>query len=595
MSHQSPRGYITPATNAELQDFAFWASVGLNQDARWLEISEAAEDAAQAVIDGADLDPDWKGSLPAETSMDTVVTPGRYGTVGGSELGWGMLIVSTAGSVVLQDAITSAGHIRHRSRSSQGWTDWRRLDAGLSDTIPAATNIDTLTSPSNWVQASTGVTTALGYPEDGFRGHIFVRGSVGYNVQTAVSVDNPGRWERTRIGTSSPWGPWTKTITSADLSGALTVTRAVTSAQDPLVFSELGTGVYQVTRTTDGTALGLPTIDHGILMVQRWTSGNGQPGMATWTTKPTTLGDTEQWTTEIAADGTAVGWRLATGSGRDQSGTGGPDMGLRHVYVSTRHAATIGGPIDVGTATPVALTWDDYPGSFKAHGLAALAAQYEIPMTLAIPSRALDPGNEHLIGDQSAGVTWTDIDGWVQDGWIELANHSATHRSTITDAELEDEIVTALAELQAHSPTKPIRTWVMPDNSWPGLDEGRTADGWASRAGSLILGHHAFATGKHSIRSDHAVPMTGIPFQGANRRWIEAEGLTDTIRQNLVASSYGTNRGVILGAHPAWIGQGTRWTLAQVETFLAWLAAERDAGRVRPMFLSEWAWAKSAN
>ena len=450
------------------------------------------------------------------------------------------------------------------SRTITDWKGWLREDVDL-DTITEAGRYGTVASSAMGLAATT----------------VSVIGTV--ILQDTITAD--GRALHRSYAPSQGWTEW------RPLGGPQ---RLVTSTQNPLVFANLDNGEYQITRTADGTALGLPTIDHGILRVNRWNSVNGRPGMATWTTKPTSLGATEIWTTEIAADGTAVAWTLATGSGRDQPApaASGPDMGVRHQYVADRHAAALGGTIDVGAATPVAITWDDYPGSFKAHGVAALAAQYEIPMTLAIPSKALDAGYEHLVGDTSAGVTWAEIDGWVQDGWIELANHSATHRSTITDAELEDEIVTALADLQAKSPTKPITTWVMPDNSWAGLDEGRTADGWASQAGAMILGHHAFATGKHSIESNHSVPMTGIPFQGANRRWIEAEGLTDAVRQNLVASSYGTNRGVILGAHPAWIGQGTRWTLTEVETFLAWLADERDAGRVRPMFLSEWPWAR---
>lgn len=46
----SPRGYKNPATTGEINDPAFWKTVGENQDARWLE---AAEDSEQAKQDAA--------------------------------------------------------------------------------------------------------------------------------------------------------------------------------------------------------------------------------------------------------------------------------------------------------------------------------------------------------------------------------------------------------------------------------------------------------------------------------------------------------------------------------------------------------------
>lgn len=409
-------------------------------------------------------------------------------------------------------------------------------------------------------------------------------GGAWFYPRTAVGI-----WRRSRM--NGAWLSWSEVLSKA-MADVIRGARLVTSTASPLDFKALNTGLYQVTRATDGAALGLPTAHHGTLHVQRWITGSGRPGMATWTTRPVLNTPSQVWATDIADDGSAVKWaRVDQGALSTQTT---PDMGLRHHYLETRHAATIGGPIDVGTATPVCFTWDDYPADFKRHGLHTMAADLGIPMTLAFPSRSLDVGHEWLRGDLDTEITWEEIDGWVQAGWAELANHSATHDGSRTEADMWDEIVTAKAELEAHCPSAaPVRTWVMPDQSWPGLDQGRTADGWASYAGQLILGHHAFATGKDSIRSDHTVPMTGTPFQGANRRWIEAEGLTDDVRRRLVSSSYGTGRGVILGAHPKWIGQGTRWTRAEVQSFFEWLRAEEDSNRIKLMHLSKWAWSRA--
>jgi len=507
-----------------------------------------------------------------------------------------LTVEQTASTVVLQrfSRIDTTGYAETviRTVSAGTATPWRR-EPLLRLTTATDTDFSAL-APGLYYVPFGSHATALGLPVVD-HGLLIVQhygGAVGGGGAFFFPRTSGGIWRRPR--TSGTWGAWSDMLPQIP-TDVIRGSRLVTSTSAPLDFKALDTGIYQVTRTADGAALGLPTTHHGTLDVQRWQTGSGRPGMATWTTRPTLTDPSQTWATDIANDGSAVQWtRVVPGAISAQ--TTAADMGLRHHYIETRHAATVGGPIDVGTATPVCFTWDDYPADFKRHGLHTMAAELGIPMTLAFPSRSLDAGHEWLRGDLGTEITWAEIDGWVQEGWAELANHSATHDGSRTEADMWDEIVTAKAELESQCPSAaPIRTWVMPDQSWPGLDQGRTADGWASYAGQLILGHHAFATGKDSIRTDHTVPMTGTPFQGANRRWIEAEGLTDAVRRSLVSSSYGTGRGVILGAHPKWIGQGTRWTLAEVRSFFEWLRAEEDAGRIKLMHLSRWAWARTTS
>jgi len=562
--------------------------------------AEAAAARAEAAI--------WPRGALGDVSLDTLMTPGTYwqstpafATVARgypSEGALGVLTVEKAATTTATQTFTridATGFAETLTRtvSSSGAapTPWRR-EPILRLTTTSDTAFNDLV-PGMYYVPFAAHAKALGLPVED-HGLLVVHHYGGTGTGGGGAFFFPrtagGLWRRAR--NSGTWGDWSDMLPKVP-NDVIRGSRLVTSTSAPLDFKTLETGIYQVTRAADGAALGLPTAHHGTLHVQRWQTSSGRPGMATWTTRPVLNSPSEVWATDVADDGTAIKWaRVDPGTLPAQ--TPAADMGLRHHYIETRHAATIGGPIDVGTATPVCFTWDDYPADFKRHGLHTMAAELGIPMTLAIPSRALDAGHEWLRGDLDTELTWSEIDGWVQAGWAELANHSATHVGSRTEADMWDEIVTAKAELESHCPSAaPIRTWVMPDQSWPGLDQGRTADGWASYAGQLILGHHAFATGKDSLRTDHTVPMTGTPFQGANRRWIEAEGLSDATRRALVSSSYGTGRGVILGAHPKWIGQGTRWTLAEVRTFFEWLRAEEDAGRIKLMHLSRWAWART--
>ena len=183
---------------------------------------------------------------------------------------------------------------------------------------------------------------------------------------------------------------------------------------------------------------------------------------------------------------------------------------------------------------------------------------------------------------------------------MEIANHGATHAMTIAPDMLEDEIVTGLAELKAQVPSQDPDSipWVMPSNSWDGFHSGRDADAWASRAGQLIVGHHPVVTGLHHITTALAapltVPMTGRPVLGQGRAWMEATDLTRESRKKLVTRCYGRGTGVILSAHASWIGREGRWTTEDVAAFFAWLRAEEDAGRIKLMHLSRWAWARTA-
>ena len=106
----------------------------------------------------------------------------------------------------------------------------------------------------------------------------------------------------------------------------------------------------------------------------------------------------------------------------------------------------------------------------------------------------------------------------------------------------------------------------------------------------MILGSHAFATGLYrrepGVFSD---PRLGRPVQGAGRAWIDA-GTSGA--HSAFSALAGTERGIILGAHANRLTMGAGYTTpAQLEGFLDGLVAEQDAGRVRFLTLSEWAWA----
>lgn len=260
----------------------------------------------------------------------------------------------------------------------------------------------------------------------------------------------------------------------------------------------------------------------------------------------------------------------------------------RHQILSDDQYNAVGGVVYTDGATPVALTWDDWPADTRDLVVAMLRAR-GITATLALPSRILTPERAPYLGGE--GITWPEIDAWVAEGIFEIANHSATHMGASTPEGLRDEIETSLDELHEYLPSATVRCWIQPSVNYPDFNNGNSLDAWTrTEAGQLILDNHALATGLYrrepGVFSD---PRLGKPVQGTGRTWIDSG---TAFAQSTIAALAGTNRGIIIGAHANRLTMGDGYTTpAQLASFLDWLVDEQDAGRVRLLTLSEWAWA----
>ena len=381
---------------------------------------------------------------------------------------------------------------------------------------------------------------------------------------------------------SGVWGEWENVLPEqAQVEPVYLVT-------DDDTMDTLPNGISQVGFERHATSLGLPVADHGPLVLAR--IGNGGSAFffprlegGIWRIRRNS-GVWGEW--ENVLSGSGGGTTVAT--------VPEMDYGLRHRYIRERHEAKIGAPIDVGSKTPICVLFDDYPAATRDNGVIEACRTHGIPLTLALNARGHLPQYTERLGYE--GVTWDEINGWVEEGTVEIAHHGATHDPDRTLDEMYDEIVTGLEELRALIPAQEDFMWAMPDNNWETFNRGTNADEWAGPVGQLILGHHPYATGKHEALPLRAYPMTGRAIQGADRQWLEAPGLTMEQRKGLVTRYYDTADGAMICAHGSWFGRDVdgklRWSTDDMQEFFAWLAAERDAGRVELMHLSRWPWAK---
>ena len=556
---------------------------GVNLEAIHRQIIGAAVAAGKDV---AEAEAWAKGAL-GDRSLYALTTPGTYwqstASLATVARGYpadgaiGVLTVEQTASTIVVQRFTRIGldgwlETLVRTVSSDGATEWKveaSAGSGAATPVRLTTAADTdfaALAPGMYYVPFGSHAQALGLPVED-HGLLIVHH---YGGATGGAWFYPrsgsGIWKRAK--NSGTWGPWENIIPEHI---------KLTTATDT-DFAKLEPRPYYVPFGAHATALGLPVADHGFLTVYHYGPLSG----AAWYL-PRTAGGL---------------WKRAKNSGTwgaweniipEPSPAVTMDAALRHQHIATRHAARIGAPINVGAATPIAFVWDDYPAATRDKGVVAAAQEFNIPINAALGSRTLTDRAEKLGG---VGITWEEIDAWAAEGTVEITHHGQTHDYRVTD--LHAEIVTGLEELRGHCPSAEITTWVTPANAWEGFDEGRTADNWASPAGQMIHAHHAYAMGRdYVLGADHSVPMTGTPIPGQGRMWVEAVGMTQAARKKLVTDMYGTGRGAVLAAHAGWIDQEGRWTAAEVREFFAWLRAEEDAGRVKMMHLSRWAWARA--
>lgn len=254
----------------------------------------------------------------------------------------------------------------------------------------------------------------------------------------------------------------------------------------------------------------------------------------------------------------------------------------RHELLTEDLRTTHGGVFGTAGASPVALTFDDYPRDFRDKVKPLLEAR-GIPATLALSSQMYDPANT-LLEPGATGTTWTEIDGWP----YEVANHGRTHGNALSDVDRIAEIVTGKAELQANLPSHPIRCFIQPSaNYGTGFNNGNSLESYAgTHAGKLILDQHVMITGTRTFNGRYSVPRRGNPITGITRAWIDSSTV-DT--QNRINTAVANNEGIIIGAHAERFDTEGMTTIAQLTAFLDWLISEQTAGRIKLVTLSEWA------
>ena len=460
-------------------------------------------------------------------------------------------------------------------------------------------------SPGLYPVSSASVATALGLPGD----------TVGY--LTVIWVDPGGVYRRFvwETDTGNAHFEWRATYWNGDrgawyrpLSEALETTwKGVDLTVDSPVDALPAPGRYNSKTGTISTALGLPGNTIGVLD-ETWV-GSSNYRRQDWKIDPSTghrhyrrrayLGDWQPWVL-IAEEKTIpqveeLESRVTTletatppegGDGSEQDSWALTRV-VREADMRRRvgRVSVPGGAVtlifDHGTTKFRDIVWP----ALQARGLSAtLALCHDVHVQEPRPTTGFDT------------ATVAQIKSWVAGG-LDIANHSATHNGATGWAAMHAEIIGAQKSLETTLGTT-VDNWVQPGYPWDhpdfdGFSRGYTSSAYRDTvAGRMIVGHHVAISGKIGAQTD-LYELDGHPPIGFQR--VNIDNLANMAEaDSQIQAAIAERKRVAVLCHPYLIAanDSTSETSTKESDFLAFLdrlVAERDAGRLSVLTLSQWA------
>lgn len=429
--------------------------------------------------------------------------------------------------------------------------------------VPAGADLNTYREPDHagvWELAASRSYVNSPIPNTS-AGLLIVSTQRSIAYQRVIQHGVPAIWERSSLS-SSTWNPWNALPVSQPAAG--------------VNLDDLRSNQEVVIRnTTDAVAVtggwpdaqGIPRVAARI-SVRATTTGLVFQQMQTYGSDPRFLVRSTSGTSPTPYPFSA--WRDLTAPAPVQAASTS-DAGMANALLLqdfTRRRPVI----KTGGKPAVALRFDHGLGNFRDKVVPALK---RLNLKAA---QALNGGDWDRA--ENGGVTASQVNTWVTEGWLEIWNHSLNHVAPpAAAADLEAQIKGGLDKLRADLPAAVIDGYAPPGSSGDttGFDGGGSIESWWNTApGRAILRTHAVAAGY--LNGAVYRTLDGEVRQGQSHYTLDTLTL-DTIKAR-VTGAYTGARGVALMLHPSRLDTDGYLSSADFIAFLEWLAAERDAGRV---------------
>lgn len=244
------------------------------------------------------------------------------------------------------------------------------------------------------------------------------------------------------------------------------------------------------------------------------------------------------------------------------------DVALEHKIRADIAAKRHGYTVPTNGRGVVMLRFDDYPQDFIKKILPVLR-KYDLPAYWACTIRHVE---------QEQPTDWAVVQDWFLKDGVRIWNHSKTHSNSTTPEDIFDNIVGAADYFESKMPQVVIDGWVQPGTgtSTPYIDFNPNSHQayWDTFAGRLIMQRHGIVNGG---TGGYMQPMGGEALAQSHFTY---EAVTADDFKNQVKSAQAGSYALSMMAHPKFLGTAGYMSTADFEMCMAWLASERDAGRL---------------
>lgn len=436
--------------------------------------------------------------------------------------------------------------------------DLNALHATKHYAIPTATIANTLTNWPPFLDGWPGHLEVMGAPNGmtvqratgyGSRFSLWTRAVASVNGKTWTdwaqiwpSAGGGSGWDKGDI----PTGTDMNTLTEPGMYGVRSAAGASSLINAP---ADAFPGPVEVLTTSNG------------ITVQRWTYYGSSQGMRIRSTLGITAGTWTDWSDP---------WAVPEPAPADS----GVAPYSAHTIRQMQMMYALGGPIDTGGLGAVAWRIDHGFKNFQEKLLPIFRAAGIVPMITYNPRDWSRPEND--------GVTATDLNQWVADGWVEVSNHGGTHGGAPTgEAAIHDNIVGGLAEIEAELPAAAgkVWAWCQPGGTagpYDGFENGSTPAMWDTHAGRLIMQHHAVGYGYSS--GTHLRILDGTIRDGLSHQTLDSYPVAST--KTRIDQAVAQRRGLQLMLHPSLVDEAGYITTADIQEIVDYIVAKRDAAEL---------------
>lgn len=232
------------------------------------------------------------------------------------------------------------------------------------------------------------------------------------------------------------------------------------------------------------------------------------------------------------------------------------------------------GPVDTGGLGAVAWRIDHGLTNFRDQLLPIFRAAGIVPM-ITLNSR--DWGRA-----ENAGVTQSEVNQWVADGWVEISNHGATHSNATGQTDIYDFVANGLAELEAQLPAAKGKVYgfcipgVGVTDAFDGFAGGNSPEQWDTYAGRLILQHHAVGYG-HMAGTNPRI-LDGVPRDGMLHMATDTRAVSEMTAA--IDDAIAQRKGLQIMSHPSNLDTAGYHSTADIQAIVDHIVAKRDTGEL---------------